>query len=191
MKTITSTDLVLYPRTMLDLQALKESCKQYVSTLSQYEQDLAEQYGIFLKNSSKSNKKQLFLKTLANRLMTMGRNGGKKTIAISLVNAALVRIHKTLSLNPVHVVLDVLLKNAPFVDIRFVKQGSISVSKKVFLSQHRRAALVIKKFKNGKRVQKAHISFAQEIILAYNHDSRSKLVAYNTQLIKDAKQASE
>lgn len=191
MKTVTNTDLVLYPRTMLAIKLLKQSCRQYVSTLTQYEQDLAEEYGIFLKATSRSSKKQLFLKTLANRLMTMGRNGGKKTVVIALINAALTRIHKTLNLNPIHVILDVLLKNAPFVDIRFVKQGSISVSKKVFLSQHRRAALVLKKFKNGKRVQKAHIGFAQEIILAYNQDSRSKLVAYNLQLIKDAKQASE
>lgn len=169
------------PATPLQAAAVRQACWQAAAELPEHQKALAT---ILLGP-------RLFLDVLINRLMSRNHNCGKKLLARRLLSNALALVYKQLGMNPAVVVMLALIRNAPMVDTRTMKQGSINVMKKVFLNQRKRVMRVLKRLVEAKGTIRAYQGLAKQIVAAYKGDLKSALVTYKAQLVKTAKLASQ
>ncbi|MDW8083838.1 MAG: 30S ribosomal protein S7 [Candidatus Caldarchaeum sp.] len=125
---------------------------------------------------------------LANMLMRPGKNGGKKTKALSAVKNALWIIHLRTGKNPVEVLVRAVENAAPLEDVTRLSYGGIVYFKAVDISPQRRVDLALRNIaqaarENSFRTRKTiDECLADEIILASEKDSKSFAVKKKTEL---------
>lgn len=128
------------------------------------------------------------IERLANMLMRPGKNGGKKTKALSAVKNALAIIHLKTGRNPVEVFVRAVENAAPLEDVTRLSYGGIVYFKAVDISPQRRVDLALRNiaqaamensFKTRKTIDEC---LADEILLAAEKDSKSFAVKKKIEL---------
>jgi small subunit ribosomal protein S7 len=119
---------------------------------------------------------------LATMLLRPGKNGGKKTKALTAVKNALWIIHLRTGKNPVEVLVRAVENSAPLEDVTRLSYGGIVYFKAVDISPQRRVDLALRNlaqaarensFRNRKTIDEA---LADELILAAEKDTKSYAV---------------
>jgi small subunit ribosomal protein S7 len=131
------------------------------------------------KHSSKQFQKSEIssIERLINRLMTTGRNTGKKQKASQIIRDAFDLIHDRTEENPVQIFVRAVENAAPREETVRLKYGGISVPKAVDVSPQRRVDLAIKFLAEGtksasfKKKTAAHKALATQLIAASAYDA--------------------
>jgi len=119
---------------------------------------------------------------LVGNLMRPGRNGGKKSKAITIVRHAFAIIHLKTGENPIQVLVNAVENSAPCEDTTRVRYGGMSSRLSVDIAPQRRLDLALRYIAEGaQRVSFNNIKsidecLADEIILAANRDGKSYAV---------------
>jgi small subunit ribosomal protein S7 len=116
---------------------------------------------------------------LANRVMRPGKNGGKKTLAINIVSAALDLVALKTNDNPVQALVRAIENAAPREEVTRISYGGISYPQSVDASPQRRVDLALRfitdaarnaSFSSNKPIEEC---LADEISLASTLDPKS------------------
>jgi ribosomal protein S7 len=170
--------------TTYNLYKLKEKLEQIFLDAPTEDKLILKQYGLYSENN-------LFIKKFINLLCRKGRNTGKFLLNAKRVDTICLQIQKIKTdLDPLEVILKVLLRVAHRVKVIYVKQGSITVTKKVFLMPNVTASITLRKLAQLARTLKCRET-AQQICLTYDSDNKSKLITGLNEVVKLAKAASE
>lgn len=119
---------------------------------------------------------------LANRMMRLGKNGGKKTLALHIVDGALEIVSLKAGENPIQVLVRAIENAAPREEVTRISYGGISYPQSVDASPQRRVDLALRfitdsarnaSFSSNKPIEEC---LADEIVLAAAHDSKSYAV---------------
>jgi len=119
---------------------------------------------------------------LANRMMRPGKNGGKKILALSIVDAALELVALKTGENPIQVLVRAIENSAPREEVTRIRYGGISYPQSVDSSPQRRVDLALRfitdaarnsAFGSNKPIEEC---LADEIALAGSHDAKSYAV---------------
>jgi len=122
------------------------------------------------------------IERLANRLMRPGRNGGKKALALNIVDGALEIINLKTGENPIQVVVRAIENSAPREEVTRISYGGISYPQAVDASPQRRVDLALRfitdsarnaSFSSNKPIEEC---LADEISLAGSNDNKSYAV---------------
>lgn len=116
---------------------------------------------------------------LANRVMRPGKNGGKKALALSIVENALEMVAIKTGENPIQVLVRAIENSAPKEEVTRISYGGISYPQAVDASPQRRVDLALRfitdaarnaSFGSNKPIEEC---LADEIALAGANDSKS------------------
>jgi len=119
---------------------------------------------------------------LANRVMRPGKNGGKKALALSIVDGALQIVNLKSGENPLQTLVRAIENSAPREEVTRISYGGISYPQSVDASPQRRVDLALRfitdsarnaSFSSNKPIEEC---LADEIVLASAHDSKSYAV---------------
>lgn len=119
---------------------------------------------------------------LINRVMRPGKNGGKKTLALDIVENALELVHLKTGENPVQVLVKAIENSAPREEVTRISYGGVTYPQSVDSSPQRRVDLAIRfitdaarsaAFGSNKPIEEC---IADEIVLAANNDPKSYAV---------------
>lgn len=119
---------------------------------------------------------------LVNRVMRPGKNGGKKTLALDIVENALELVHLKTGENPVQVLVKAIENSAPREEVTRISYGGVTYPQSVDSSPQRRVDLAIRfitdaarsaAFGSNKPIEEC---IADEIVLAANNDPKSYAV---------------
>jgi len=119
---------------------------------------------------------------LANRVMRLGKNGGKKALALNIVDGALVIINLKTGENPVQILVKAIENSAPREEVTRISYGGISYPQSVDASPQRRVDLALRfitdaarnaSFSSNKPIEEC---LADEISLAGARDAKSYAV---------------
>ncbi|MEM2237377.1 MAG: 30S ribosomal protein S7 [Candidatus Caldarchaeum sp.] len=157
------------------IEVLDEGLKRYISLKP-----------VIVPHSSGRHEHRRFAKSqvniverLANMLLRPGKNGGKKSKALSAVKNALWIIHLRTGRNPVEVLVRAVENAAPLEDVTRLSYGGIVYFKAVDISPQRRADLALRNIAQAARENSFRSRrtidecLAEEIILAAEKDSKS------------------
>ena len=117
-----------------------------------------------------------------NKLMSPGRNTGKKSKAIKLVKNAFELIHLRTGENPIQVLVRAVENSAPCEDTTRIAYGGIVYHVSVDISPQRRVDLALRHLAEGARLaafrspKSLEECIAEELILASRGDMRSYAV---------------
>jgi len=120
---------------------------------------------------------------LVNNLMRPGKNAGKKARAISIVKNAFEIIHLRTGRNPIEVLVRAVENSAPCEDTTRISYGGIVYHLSVDISPQRRVDLALRFLCEGARQavignpRSIEECLAEELILAANHDMKSRGVS--------------
>ncbi|MGQ9759074.1 MAG: 30S ribosomal protein S7 [Candidatus Methanomethylicaceae archaeon] len=119
---------------------------------------------------------------LANKVMRPGKNGGKKTLALNIVESALELVHLKTGENPVQVLVRAIENSAPREEVTRISYGGVTYPQSVDSSPQRRVDLALRfitdvarnaAFGSNKPIEEC---LADEIVLATNSDAKSYAV---------------
>ncbi len=125
---------------------------------------------------------------LVNMLLRPGKNGGKKSKALSAVKNALWIIHLRTGRNPVEVLVRAIENAAPLEDVTRLSYGGIVYFKAVDISPQRRVDLALRNIAQGARENSFRSRrtidecLAEEIILAAEKDGKSYAIKKKIEL---------
>jgi small subunit ribosomal protein S7 len=120
---------------------------------------------------------------LVNNIMRPGKNAGKKARAISIVRNAFEIIHLRTGRNPIEVLVRAVENSAPCEDTTRISYGGIVYHLSVDISPQRRVDLALRFLCEGARQatignpRSIEECLAEELILAANHDMKSRGVS--------------
>ena len=126
---------------------------------------------------------------------TSGRNCGKKYKAMKIVMKAFEIIEKRTKKNPVEVLIRAIENAGPREDTTRIKYGGITYHISVDISPKRRIDLALRFIANGAAKRafgtkiKMHEALAEEIIAAYNYDTKTYSIAKKEEQERIAKSA--
>ncbi|MEM4281404.1 MAG: 30S ribosomal protein S7 [Candidatus Caldarchaeum sp.] len=166
------------------IQVLDEGLKRYISLKP-----------VVVPHSSGRHEHRRFAKSqvniverLANMLLRPGKNGGKKSKALTAVKNALWIIHLRTGKNPLEVLVKAVENSAPLEDVTRLSYGGIVYFKAVDISPQRRVDLALRNiaqaarensFRSRKTIDEC---LADEIMLAAEKDSKSFAIKKKTEL---------
>jgi len=119
---------------------------------------------------------------LANRVMRPGKNGGKKILALSIVDGALALVNLKTGDNPLQALVKAIENAAPREEVTRISYGGISYPQSVDASPQRRVDLALRfitdsarnaSFSSNKPIEEC---LADEIALASANDPKSYAV---------------
>jgi ribosomal protein S7 len=170
------------------IRSWRKELTQYADVnYEEHEKSLLEVYGII----ESDQKKPIFIDKFVRLLCSPGRNTGKYQKNYKRVLLLLEEIKKTTNKEGYIVFLDAVIKSAIRVQVRYMRQGSISVSKRVFLTNAKIASTTLREFANIAKSIKNMQKFATEIINASKNDQKSQVVSKYIQTLKLAKVAGD
>lgn len=120
---------------------------------------------------------------LVNNIMRPGKNAGKKARAISIVRNTFEIIHLRTGRNPIEVLVRAVENSAPCEDTTRISYGGIVYHLSVDISPQRRVDLALRFLCEGARQaaignpRSIEECLAEELILAANHDMKSRGVS--------------
>ncbi|OYT49561.1 30S ribosomal protein S7 [Candidatus Bathyarchaeota archaeon ex4484_231] len=120
---------------------------------------------------------------LVNNLMRPGKNAGKKARAINVVRNAFEIIHLRTGRNPIEVLVRAIENSAPCEDTTRISYGGIVYHLSVDIAPQRRVDLALRFLCEGARQaaignpRPLEECLAEELILAANHDMKSRGVS--------------
>lgn len=178
-------EIRLFNRWPVDgIEVLDEGLKNYISLRPQ-----------IIPHSSGRHEHRRFAKSrvniverLANMLMRPGRNGGKKSKALTIVRNALTIVELRTGKNPLEVLVRAIENSAPLEDVTRLSYGGIVYFKAVDISPQRRVDLALRyiaqaareaSFRSRKTVDEC---LAEEIVLAAEKDGKSFAVKKKMEL---------
>ncbi len=119
---------------------------------------------------------------LANRIMRPGKNGGKKALALSIVDNALELVYLKTGENPVQVLVRAIENSAPREEVTRISYGGVTYPQSVDSSPQRRVDLALRfitdaarnsAFGSNKPIEEC---LADEIVMAASNDPKSYAV---------------
>jgi small subunit ribosomal protein S7 len=119
---------------------------------------------------------------LANRVMRPGKNGGKKTLALNIVDGVLQLVNLKTGENPLQVLVRAIEHSAPREEVTRISYGGVSYPQSVDASPQRRVDLALRfitdaarnaSFSSNKPIEEC---LAEEIVLAASNDAKSYAV---------------
>jgi len=119
---------------------------------------------------------------LANRVMRPGKNGGKKALALNIVDGALQLANLKTGENPLQVLVRAIEHSAPREEVTRISYGGVSYPQSVDASSQRRVDLALRfitdaarnaSFSSNKPIEEC---LAEEIVLAASNDAKSYAV---------------
>jgi small subunit ribosomal protein S7 len=119
---------------------------------------------------------------LANRVMRPGKNGGKKSLALNIVDGALQLVNLKTGENPLQVLVRALENSAPREEVTRISYGGVSYPQSVDASPQRRVDLALRfitdaarnaSFSSNKTIEEC---LSEEIVLAASNDTKSYAV---------------
>jgi len=119
---------------------------------------------------------------LANRVMRPGKNGGKKALALNIVDGALQLVNLKTGENPLQVLVKAIEHAAPREEVTRISYGGVSYPQSVDASPQRRVDLALRfitdaarnaSFSSNKPIEEC---LAEEIVLAAGNDAKSYAV---------------
>jgi len=120
---------------------------------------------------------------LVNNIMRPGKNAGKKARAMSIVKNAFEIIHLRTRKNPIEILVKAVENSAPCEDTTRISYGGIVYHLSVDISPQRRVDLALRFLCDGARQaaignpRSIEECLAEELILAANHDMKSRGVS--------------
>ncbi|MEM1537596.1 MAG: 30S ribosomal protein S7 [Candidatus Nezhaarchaeales archaeon] len=120
---------------------------------------------------------------LANHLMKIGKNQGKKVMALSIVKQAFEIIQLKTGQNPLQVLVKAIENSSPREETTRIAYGGIVYHQSVDVAPQRRVDLALRWLTEGARIasfgnpKSIEESLADEIILAANNDPKSHAIA--------------
>jgi small subunit ribosomal protein S7 len=124
------------------------------------------------------------LERLVNRIMSPGKNSGKKQKASQILKESFDLIHKKTEENPVQIFVRAIENSAPREETVRLKYGGVSVPKAVDVSPQRRVDLAIKFLAEGtktasfKKKTSAHQALATQLIGAAEYDASTYAIRH-------------
>ena len=124
------------------------------------------------------------LERLVNRIMSPGKNSGKKEKASQILKKSFDLIHKKTEENPVQIFVRAIENAAPREETVRLKYGGVSVPKAVDVSPQRRVDLAIKFLAEGtknasfKKKASAHQALATQLIGASEYDASTYAIRH-------------
>jgi small subunit ribosomal protein S7 len=124
------------------------------------------------------------LERLVNRIMSPGKNSGKKEKASQILKESFDLIHKKTEENPVQIFVRAIENAAPREETVRLKYGGVSVPKAVDVSPQRRVDLAIKFLAEGtknasfKKKTSAHQALATQLIGASEYDASTYAIRH-------------
>lgn len=119
---------------------------------------------------------------LANRIMLPGKNGGKKTLALSIVDNALELVYLKTGENPVQVLVRAIENSAPREEVTRISYGGVTYPQSVDSSPQRRVDLALRFITDAARNsafgsnEPIEECLADEIVMAASNDPKSYAV---------------
>ncbi|MGC8935885.1 MAG: 30S ribosomal protein S7 [Candidatus Methanomethylicaceae archaeon] len=119
---------------------------------------------------------------LTNRIMRPGKNGGKKALALSIVDNALELVYLKTGENPIQVLVRAIENSAPREEVTRISYGGVTYPQSVDSSPQRRVDLALRfitdaarnsAFGSNKPIEEC---LADEIVLAASNDPKSYAV---------------
>lgn len=179
------TEIKIFGRWPVEgIDVLDEGLKRYISLTPQIVPHSSGRHEHRRFAKSRVN----ILERLANMLMRPGRNGGKKSKALTIIRNALTIVELRTGRNPVEVLVRAVENSAPLEDVTRLSYGGIVYFKAVDISPQRRVDLALRyiaqaareaSFRSRKTVDEC---LADEIVLAAEKDSKSFAVKKRMEL---------
>ncbi len=122
------------------------------------------------------------IERLANKLMSPGRNTGKKILALNVVKSALKLIELKTGSNPIQVVVDAVVNSAPREETTRISYGGIVYHTAVDSSPQRRVDVALRLLANSVRnssfnnIRTFEEILADQLMLAAKNDPNSNAV---------------